>query len=244
LSRKIVSGEQAKLCENNYKTSKYIYDLVNQFIRKMDKDHEMVVDTKFVYDRFIWPLSLDPEYLVFSLKSASKDFDKVYKNILADIKPILIDCFKEILVTKFKEKDVQLEAVLDITCFEPLGIKIIRNALLKSQELANEEFPFKIKLVKSPYYSITLKTSKQNEAIQLINQVIEMATNYLIEYNATVKIVKQPIVIIDKEFEPEKSEDESESTNSLGSSMESSMESSMGSSLGSSMGSSVDSYPE
>src|SRR5207253_1609829 len=78
LSKKNVSVEEAKLCENNFKTMKFIYDIVLLFLKEMEKKHNIIVNVDSIYNTFIWNISTDPEFLVFALKSASKDFNKVY----------------------------------------------------------------------------------------------------------------------------------------------------------------------
>jgi translation initiation factor 2 alpha subunit (eIF-2alpha) len=186
------------------------------FVRTLEKKSGTVYDIKLMYDIFIWPISTDPEYLIFALKYASKHFEKVYEGKLESIDSALMDCFKEVLTTKFKEKEVIMEAVLEITCFEQSGINIIRDGLTLGLKLSCDEFPFRIKLIKSPYYSIVLKTANQEKAIVLINETIDIVKKYLEEHGAEFKIKKQPEIVTDKEFEPEDSDDES--NNSLDSS--------------------------
>ncbi|XWV25593.1 mimivirus translation initiation factor 2 subunit alpha [Tupanvirus deep ocean] len=211
LSKKIVSEDESKQCENNYKTLKYIYDLVNFFMRKIQKEHNITITPDTVYETFIWPLSNDAEFLIFALKSASKDFNKVYENKLENIEPIWIECFKEVLSLKFKNKEVLLEAILEITCYETGGINIIKNTLLEANIMANEQFPYKIKLVKSPYYSITIRTNNQEPAVKLITNVINTIKMSLEKNGASIKIVKMPEIVLDKEFEPEDSDSDSAS---------------------------------
>ncbi|XWV26930.1 putative translation factor [Tupanvirus soda lake] len=211
LSKKIVSDDEAKQCENNYKTLKYIYDLVNFFIRKMQKDYNITITLDTIYKTFVWSLSNDAEFLIFALKSASKDFNKVYENKLDNVDPIWIECFKEVLSLKFKNKEVLLEAILEITCYETSGINIIKNTLLEASGMANEQFPYKIKLVKSPYYSIIIRTNNQEPAVKLITEVIDIIKMNLEKNGAFIKIVKMPEIVLDKEFEPEDSDSDSSS---------------------------------
>jgi translation initiation factor 2 subunit 1 len=191
LSKKNVSEEESKKCESNYKILKTIRDIVMMLIKKLEKDHNIKVDIPIIYDNFIWCISTNPEFVLFALKSASKDFDKIYEKKLQNIDEIWINTFKEILSMKFND-----------------GINIIKQSLLKGCSMATTEFPFKIKLVKSPYYSITIKTNKQDNAIQLINDVIESIKNELVQNGANFKIKKLPEIILDKEFEPDNSDDE------------------------------------
>lgn len=208
LSKKVVSEEEAKMCENNFRTLKYIENLVTLFVTKLEKDYNIIVSVQTAYETFIWSLSHNVEFLIFALKSACRDFDKVYSNILLGIDPLWIECYKQVLAIKFKNKEVLLETILEITCFETGGVNIIKSALLEASQLANEEFPFKIKLVKSPYYSITIKTTNQEAAIIFINEIILTIKTNLDKNNANMKIHKFPEIVIDKEFKPEDSDTE------------------------------------
>lgn len=208
LSKKMITIEEVNNCEKNYKTLKFIYDLINFFVRKLEKENQIIMSIDKAYETFIWSLSENIDQVISYLKTATKDFDSVYKN-LSNIDSIVIDCYKQILGLKFRSKDILMEAVLDVSCYESGGVDIIKSVLIKASEMATNEIPFKIKLIKSPYYSITIKTSTPNLVIELITNVISFIKTELESYGANMKIVKLP-VIVDKEFEIEHSDSESE----------------------------------
>ena len=221
LSKKAVNDEESKTCANNYRTMKFINDMMNFFVSKLKKEYSFTkgqtsigldssVDVDYAYRIFIWALSCDPDFLIFALKSASKDFNKVYQNKLEGIEPNIIECFKKVLSLKFKEKDVILEAIMEISCLKEAGINIIKTALITGLSMETVECPFKIKMVKSPYYSMTVKTSHQESAVPYLNEVISKIKTELENNGATFKIVKQPEIVLDKEFEPEDSASDSE----------------------------------
>ena len=211
LSKKSVLEEEAKTCETNYKNLKLVYDIVNLFIRRLEKESNIVLDITIAYQTFIWPISLDPEQQLLALRSATKDFDKIYNSKLESVDQIWTKCFQDVLATKFKDKEVLLEAVLDITCYETAGVNIIREALVKGQNLATTEYPFRIKLVKSPHYSITIKSKDQEKAATYINIAISTIKSELEQNGAIIKIVKLPEIVLDKEFEPAESDSGSDS---------------------------------
>lgn len=209
LSKKDVSIEESNKCQDNFKLSKDIDAIVNFYIRKMMADFNIKIEPITVYQVFIWPISLDPESIIYYFKIASKDFDKIYANKLENINPLWSNCFRNILEIKFRDRELLLEAVLEINCFESEGINIIRESLIKGQLMATPELPFKIKLIKAPYYSIILKTVNIDKAIELINTTIANIKSELEQNSATIKIIKLPKAIVDKEFEPT-SDDESD----------------------------------
>lgn len=205
LSKKIITPNEISDCEKNYKTLKFVYDLVTFFVRKLEKENHKIMSIDNAYEIFIWSLSNNIDQMVAYLKSASRNFEHIYKN-LSDIDPIIINCYKQVLGLKFKIKEVLLEAVLDISCYESGGINIIKDALISASEMATAEHPFKIKLIKSPYYSITIKTSTPELVIELITNVIFTIKTNLELHGANIKIVKLPEAVVDKEFEVESSD--------------------------------------
>ena len=58
---------------------------------------------------------------------------------------------------------------IEVNCFEINGINIIKAALLEGSKLATKECPFKIKLIKSPRYSISVKSNNHKKSTDIIN---------------------------------------------------------------------------
>lgn len=201
LSKKEVAGEEAAQYENTYRTYKYVHDLVCSFANKLEKERGTTVGQQFIYNAFIWSLSTDPEQLIFLLKSASKDFDRIYEGKLDGADPDCIACFKDILAVKFKENDVVLEAVMEITCLEMAGVNTIKSVLAEAQDLATDEHPFAIKLVKSPFYSITIKTTDPKGARNLVEDAMEFIRKELEKKGARFKVAKMPEATSGKGFE-------------------------------------------
>lgn len=159
-----------------------------------------IIDTQYIYNMFIWPLSHDPETLDTALRTASKDFSRVYPHIQPN--NMLGTIFSQVLQAKYKSNNTVLEAVMEIHCYDSGGITVIKNALTLGAESATTEIPFKIKLIKSPYYSITVKTSAHEQAIEAITNALNIIETSL-PTTAIFKVIKLPEIVVDKEFEPE-----------------------------------------
>jgi translation initiation factor 2 subunit 1 len=206
LSKKTVTQAEIITYTNNHITWKRIRDIMILFIDKMKKEYDISTDIQIMYHRYIWSLGDEPDTLFAALKSAANDFFSVYDSDSFDINDTSVICFQTILKQKFKAKDTFLEAVMEISCFETNGINVIKNSLIMAIGMATKEYPFEVKLIKSPYYSITLKTNDPNGAIALINQVVETVKQDLIKNKANFKIIKMPEILTEQEFEPEKSD--------------------------------------
>ena len=210
LSKKVVSVEESKLCDDDYKALKYVNELVNFYAKKIKKDHNIVLNIDTIYKIFIWPVSKDPQPLLLALRIASKDFDSIYKNKLSETDPVLVQCMKDVLRLKFKDKEVFLEAILDIRCYGSDGIRVIKTSLLKACDMATKDIPFEVKMVKSPYYSFTVKSIDPESAANLINKAIDFIQNELVSNGALVQIIKRPKIVLEKEFVPDDYEDAGE----------------------------------
>ena len=207
LSKKAVTETETSKCEKDFKIFKYIYDIADLFKNKLHKEHMVDIDIVTFYKTFVWSISTDPNSILLAFRSAAKDFSKIYGIFADTVDEKWTNCFKEILSYKFKEKDTIVEAVMEIICEQQGGANIIKSALLKGQELSTDACPFRIKVVKPPFYTITVKTCRLEEVIDHINLVITVIKN-LLENNAKMRIIKLPEAVIDEEFEPEKSDSE------------------------------------
>jgi translation initiation factor 2 subunit 1 len=226
LGKKHVSESDAKKCTTDYKVGKLINDQIVSFIKRMELDHSINVNRIDAYKAFIWNLDMssnsdpisndntesiinDPHIVLTILKAIPKGIiPPAYDNI----DPIWLKCFVSVLSKKFTERNVLIEAVIEVNCFSYGGINTIKNALLKGAELATTEIPFVIKLIKSPFYSISIKTTKQSEAIELINKAIDVITEEITTEGGLINITKQAeMVIDDKEYVVEDLEPEPDS---------------------------------
>lgn len=200
LSKKDVTEDEILMCKTNYRTLKYIQDVVTTFVHRMKQNYQIEVESKDVYSAFIWNISSDPEFLIFALKSATHNFNKVYP-CLGDIDDIWKKCFQEVLQFKFKSHEVILEAQLELTSYGPDGIDSIKSVLMDALTLATSEYPFEIKMIRCSNYSLTLKTIDQPSGLQFIESIIDNIKNNSAKMDVNFKILKMPDIIINKEFE-------------------------------------------
>ena len=85
-------------------------NIMTLFVNKIQKDHEITLTIETAYQTFIWCLSHDITFIVHALKTASKDFDSIYGSHIIDA--TWVDCFKQTLALRFKDREVFLEGYL------------------------------------------------------------------------------------------------------------------------------------
>ena len=195
-----------------------------------EQTQEQIPDAPTLYKYFIWSINSDanPKIdLIFKiLRLASVDFDKAYEflipiqnesqmicDTLSEIQPIeqkisynrpnplWISVFKDVLKLKFKQSDILLEAVVDIRCVETGGINVIKSALKMGKIIADNYVPIaKIMLIKSPYYSITIKTTDQTKGIHIINLILYEIKDHLEKNMASITVIKFPQIVTNDKF--------------------------------------------
>lgn len=205
LSKKDVTDDEVAMCQTNYRTLKYIQDVISTFVHRMFQNHQIKVETKDAYNTFIWNLSSNPEFIIFALKSATHNFDKVYSN-LDTVDDTWKKCFQEVLQFKFKSHEITLEAILELTSYGPAGIDAIKTVLNNALGLASPEHSFEIKMIKCPNYSLSIKTIDQASTLQFIETVIDAIRNDAQKMDVNFKVIKMPDVIINKEFESQEND--------------------------------------
>jgi translation initiation factor 2 subunit 1 len=200
LSKKLVSDEEASICEENYRKSRVINNVINLLSNKLRKDYSVEVSIELLYNTFIWNISHDPSQIMKALKYSTVKFDDAYANKLDNVDMTWIKVFKEILDIKFKDVEIILEAIIEIKCLESSGAKIIRDVLLKT--LTDNNHPFTIKLVKAPFYAITMKTKKDADGCKIISDILEYIITNMAPYKSSTRIVRKPTHASDEAFEP------------------------------------------
>lgn len=202
LSKKFVLEQEIISCESRYREYRIINDIIILLAKFLEKECSQKIEPYALYQQFIWCLSINDHDIFNYLRKASKNFDVIYEDKLTGMNPKWIDIFKKILVNKFKDKDVVLEAVIEITCNNDNGAEIIRSTLINTELMSTIDFPFKVKIVKPPYYSITLKTKFPDKFIDQINTLVGNVQKNIDQNGGSLKIIKSP-EITEKEFEVE-----------------------------------------
>lgn len=199
LSKRNISETQIKQCVANFQKMISVTKIVDTTVNILQNKHEITIDKNIIYDNFInvliEPVEITepdvsiPDKILEKLRLANENFDKVYPNLkLSDC--MIIDCFKSVLQRKFKIPDLLVETVLEITCYEDNGVLIIKDNLVKLSKKSTDKVPFAVKILKSPHYSISVKTDDPKTAIEFISSLVSELKNDLETKGANFKIIK------------------------------------------------------
>lgn len=194
LSKKNLSETEISQAFAIYQQLKHINNIVNNTVTTYEKIYNKSINADLVYDIFIWSLSNNTDEILSALVLTKKFFDKIYDMSIPNelVTNELIDSFKRVINNTFKDQEILIETIMEITCYEDDGIVIIRNILITASEMATVEVPFTIRLIKSPQYSISVKTLNQKEAINLITTVSDYVYTGLMNAKANCIIKQKP----------------------------------------------------
>lgn len=99
--------------------------------------------------------------------------------------------------TKFAEKNVKVEALIDVTCYGMDGINAIKDSLRSGQKIAlNHNLPIEIKLVNSPTYSISMITKTPKDIVPVFQEIIDEISNQIVKYKGGAFELKSKIQIV------------------------------------------------
>jgi translation initiation factor 2 subunit 1 len=205
LSKKVVSDTDKHRCMETYRKNKTITDIMKQLVRKIELSDQInpKLSLRTVFELFVWVLENDHTDVYEIIKSATKQFDKIYElstlieklnKVYSDaqIEQSVIDLYREILNAKFKDEIVNLQGVISLTCFESDGINSIKLALATGQNVNSELI---IKLIAPPYYGIFLKCKDQVVGLEIITLAMEEIKTKMISLNGDCAIIKMPSIV-------------------------------------------------
>lgn len=191
LSKIDVSAEENTICINNYKKLKTINNLATLFVNRMEHKYGTIISIEDIYRDFIWNLSVNANEVLSLLELAAIDFHRIYGNQLDMYHLDMINCWAQILKSKYQIKEVTIEIIVEITCFSGNGIKDIQRILLNAKNNMNNFCPLNIKLLKVPQYSIsTIVNDDQAKIMSSWDHMIENIEAEIKQCNGTFKIIK------------------------------------------------------
>uniref|UniRef100_M8CIY9 Eukaryotic translation initiation factor 2 subunit alpha n=1 Tax=Aegilops tauschii TaxID=37682 RepID=M8CIY9_AEGTA len=175
LSKRRVSEEEARSCEDKYNKSKLVHSIMRHVAETLE------IDLEPIYQRIGWPLYrkyghafeafklivADPDaildVLTYEEKETGPDGQEVTKVV-----PAVTPEIKETLVQNIRRRmtpqPLKIRADVEMKCFQFDGVLHIKQAMRKAEAAGNTNCPVKIKLVAPPLYVLTTQTLDKKEA--------------------------------------------------------------------------------
>ena len=186
LSKKRVTTEDIKMCEERYKKNCWVHNMM----RKVSKITDTQIET--TYTKIIWPLA----------KQTTEHVIEIFKVIITDETTLntldISESLKTALINelqKLKQPSSKLIAKFEITCFSYEGIDAIKEALYLGLSLQTPEASLQIKLVSSPLYAMICTTNISYEGLAIMQKALDLIDECIKGYKGTLKVIEAPKIM-------------------------------------------------
>ncbi len=171
LSKIQIDNEEIEECQERYMKYRILDNIIHGVAYNLQKDLEEL------YENMIRPLIQEEKTpLDILLESIDRDFDNFYQR-----NDLIKDKLKEDLRTKVLQKNVKLQAHIELKCYTKDGINAIKNSLRQG---INDNIH--IYLDSAPNYVITYETKDQNHGRQIIKETIYKIKQKIVENGGTL----------------------------------------------------------
>eukprot|EP00529_Nitzschia_sp_RCC80_P025970 CAMPEP_0113461458 /NCGR_PEP_ID=MMETSP0014_2-20120614/11553_1 /TAXON_ID=2857 /ORGANISM="Nitzschia sp." /LENGTH=348 /DNA_ID=CAMNT_0000353223 /DNA_START=164 /DNA_END=1210 /DNA_ORIENTATION=+ /assembly_acc=CAM_ASM_000159 len=194
LSKRRVSPEDVKACEERFNKAKAVHSVLRHLAERRKYFLEEL------YQRIGWPLyrkyghAFDAFKLAISEdKSAGDPFEDL------DVAQDLKDELKSYILRKLAPQPIKIRSDIEVSCFTYEGIDAIREALIAGMELGTDQNPVKIKLIAPPIYVLSTVTLEKEVGIGLLNKVIETIRDKITAKGGKIDVKMAPKAVSQKE---------------------------------------------
>lgn len=205
LSKKRVDADEIPKAEDKWNKSKAAHSIMRQVSVLSDKKYSM----KQLYALFGWQCAKDFGHLYDGFKFAMNDwsgFLSKYPQIPEEVQKFLHKNIEK----RLKPQIVTVRAKVEITCFTHEGVDAIKRALKAGLKFGqennsaikaggevqgNEDTELKIKLVAPPLFTVSVDTYDQDNAVKLVNDVVDVMNESISKAKGTLTIKQSAQVI-------------------------------------------------
>lgn len=202
LSKRRVSEEDIKACEERYNKSKLVHSIMRHVAETLS------IDLEDLYVRIGWPLYrkyghafeafkivvTDPDQvldsLTYEVKEAGADAQEVSK-VLPAVTPEIKDALVKNIRRRMTPQPMKIRADIEMKCFQFDGVLHIKEAMRRAEAAGDDDCPVKIKLVAPPLYVLTTQTLDKEKGITILENAVEACTREIESHKGKL-IVKEP----------------------------------------------------
>ena len=198
LSKRRVSQEEAKKCENKYSKAKCVYSILRHTVELLHQSgHE--VDFENLFERTAW--AFDQKYKRENEKyPASYD---MFKRAVDDSSVLneleLTDDERSLLIKNIKRRltpqAMKIRADIEVSCYSYEGVDAVKRALKKGLECSTEEHSIKINLIAPPVYVITTQALDRALGLEAVQNALDVIKETIIAADGNFVIKKAAKVV-------------------------------------------------
>lgn len=197
LSKRRVSQEEIKKCEEKFTKAKAVYSILRHCAEVLGYETDRELEE--LYEKTAW--YFDEKY-----KSPGSSFE-VFKLAVGDPKLLdeldLDEKTKSTLLSNITRRltpqAVKIRADIEVSCYAYDGIDAVKNSLLEGLKCTSEDVPIKINLIAAPLYVITTTTLDRDEGLQALTNAVDAIRTTIKKYGGDFNEKAAPKVVTESD---------------------------------------------
>jgi len=194
LSKRRVSGEEARKCEEKFNKGKAVNTILKH-VAMVEK-----VDVEMLYEKTAWMLEKKHKgkmtaYDAFRLAVTEKP--EIFEEF--DLEPSLKAKVIDQIQKRLTPQAVKIRSDIEITCYEYEGVEAVKAALRAGIACSTEELPVKINLIAPPNYVVTTISLDKDKGIALLNTAIEKITEVITAKKGRMNVKMPPKAVTESD---------------------------------------------
>ncbi|XP_076802877.1 eukaryotic translation initiation factor 2 subunit 1-like [Clavelina lepadiformis] len=201
LSKRRVSQEEAKKCENRYSKAKCVHSILRHTVELLHQAGHEEIEFEDLYERSAW--TFDKKY-----KRANEKYPASYDmfkrsiddptilnelNITDDERAVLLKNIKR----RLTPQAMKIRADVEVSCYAYEGVDAVKRALKRGLECSTEEHNIKINLIAPPLYVITTQSLDRQLGLEAINKAITFIQETIKEADGNFNVKMAAKVVTD-----------------------------------------------
>lgn len=194
LSKRRVSAEEIKKCEEKYNKAKAVHSILRHVADTMK------YDLQTLYEKTVWKLERQASAGAGSsydaLKLAITDQPQIFDQFdLEDgeLKKALIDNIRH----RLTPQAVKIRTDIDVSCYAYEGINAIKAALHAGLALSTAEQPISINLIAPPKFVMTTTSLDKDQGVQLLEKATDAIRDAIEESGGELSVSMSPRAVTD-----------------------------------------------
>ncbi|XP_026696538.1 eukaryotic translation initiation factor 2 subunit 1-like [Ciona intestinalis] len=200
LSKRRVSPEEAKKCENKYSKAKCVHSILRHTVELLHKAG-VEVDFEDLFERTAW--SFDKTY-----KRPNEKYPASYDSFKRAVdEPQILDELditdteKDVLLKNIKRRltpqAMKIRSDVEVSCYAYEGVDAVKRALKKGLECASEEHNIKINLIAPPLYVLTTQSLDRNLGLEVLQKALDAIEETIKDADGTFNVKLAPKIVTD-----------------------------------------------
>nr|CAB3241589.1 eukaryotic translation initiation factor 2 subunit 1 [Phallusia mammillata] len=200
LSKRRVSPEEAKKCENKYSKAKCVHSILRHTVELLHVEG-IEVDFEDFFQRTAW--AFDKKYKRANEKyPASYD---IFKKVIEDTSILneleISEPEKKLLLKNIQRRltpqAMKVRSDVEVSCYAYEGVDAVKRALKTGVECSTEEHKIKINLIAPPLYVLTTQSLDRNLGVEALQKALNCIEETILAADGMFNVKMAPKVVTD-----------------------------------------------